>query len=93
MLQDENFSICSLKSDRSHLYREYLVRGKGHKVNEEIVVLRYGIIFPKDLLFKIRQRLKNYLEKDRRFIIDAKSPKKLVLRLAEWGDQQFPAEP
>ena len=48
--------------------------------------------FGKDLLFKIRQRLKNYLEKDRRFVIDAKSPKKLVLRLAEWGDQEFPSE-
>lgn len=43
-------------------------------------------VFTKDLLFKIRQRLKNYLEKDRRFVIDAKSPKKLYLRLAEWGD-------
>ncbi len=44
-------------------------------------------VFTKDLLFKIRQRLKNYLEKDRRFVIDAKSPKKLYLRLTEWGDQ------
>lgn len=43
-------------------------------------------VFTKDLLFKIRQRLKNYLEKDRRFVIDAKSPKKLYLRLAEWGE-------
>ena len=32
-------------------------------------------VFNKDLLFKIRQRLKNYLEKDPRFIIDAESPK------------------
>ncbi|HNV71696.1 MAG TPA: hypothetical protein PKO06_18470 [Candidatus Ozemobacteraceae bacterium] len=44
-------------------------------------------VFTKDLLFKIRQRLKNYLEKDRRFVIDAKSPKKLYLRLTEWGDK------
>ncbi|HNW36254.1 MAG TPA: hypothetical protein PKM25_15045 [Candidatus Ozemobacteraceae bacterium] len=43
-------------------------------------------VFTKDLLFKIRQRLKNFLEKDRRFVIDAPSPKKLVLRLAEWGE-------
>ncbi|MBF0498714.1 MAG: hypothetical protein HQM09_01165 [Candidatus Riflebacteria bacterium] len=42
-------------------------------------------IFNKELLFKIRQRLKNNLEKDTRFIIDAKSPKKLFLRLVEWG--------
>lgn len=43
-------------------------------------------IFTKDLLFKIRQRLKNYLEKDRRFVIDARSPKKLFVTLSEWGD-------
>ncbi len=43
-------------------------------------------IFTKDLLFKIRQRLKNFLEKDRRFVIDARSPKKLDVGLAEWGD-------
>ena len=43
-------------------------------------------IFTKDLLFKIRQRLKNYLEKDPRFVLDAKSPKKLYLRLTEWGE-------
>lgn len=43
-------------------------------------------VFTKDLLFKIRQRLKNFLEKDQRFIIDAKSPKKLYLRLVEWGE-------
>ena len=43
-------------------------------------------LFTKDLLFKIRQRLKNNLEKDRRFIIDAPSPKKLSLRLVEWGE-------
>ncbi len=42
-------------------------------------------VFTKDLMFKIRQRLKNFLEKDRRFVIDAPTPKKLVLRLAEWG--------
>jgi len=47
-------------------------------------------VFTKDLLFKIRQRLKNFLEKDRRFIIDAPSPKKLVLRLAEWGETGVP---
>ncbi|MFZ2956282.1 MAG: hypothetical protein WA705_05280 [Candidatus Ozemobacteraceae bacterium] len=45
-------------------------------------------VFTKDLLFKIRQRLKNFLEKDRRFILDAKSPKKLYLRLAEWGERE-----
>lgn len=44
--------------------------------------------FNKDLLFKIRQRLKNFLEKDKRFVIDAKSPKKLYLRLAEWGETE-----
>jgi hypothetical protein len=44
-------------------------------------------VFTKDLMFKIRQRLKNYLEKDARFVIDARSPKKLFLRLVEWGDQ------
>ena len=43
-------------------------------------------IFTKDLLFKVRQRLKNFLEKDRRFVIDARSPKKLDVGLAEWGD-------
>jgi hypothetical protein len=43
-------------------------------------------VFTKDLLFKIRQRLKNYLEKDPRFVIDAKSPKKLFVALAEWGE-------
>jgi hypothetical protein len=43
-------------------------------------------VFTKDVLFKIRQRLKNFLEKDPRFILDAKSPKKLFLRLAEWGE-------
>jgi hypothetical protein len=41
-------------------------------------------IFTKELLFKIRQRLKNYLEKDNRFIIDARSPKKLFIGLTEW---------
>ena len=45
--------------------------------------------FPKDLLFKIRQRLKNHLLKDRRFLVDARSPKKLVLRLVEWSSQEF----
>ena len=45
--------------------------------------------FPKDLLFKIRQRLKNHLLKDRRFLVDALSPKKLVLRLVEWDSQEF----
>ena len=44
-------------------------------------------VFTKDLLFKIRQRLKNFLEKDQRFVIDAKSPKKLFLRLVEWGGE------
>ncbi|MBI3040024.1 hypothetical protein HYY75_13405 [bacterium] len=44
-------------------------------------------VFTKDLLFKIRQRLKNFLDKDSRFLIDAKSPKKLFLRLREWGDR------
>lgn len=43
-------------------------------------------IFTKDLLFKIRQRLKNYLEKDKRFYIDARSPKKLYIGLAEWDN-------
>lgn len=42
-------------------------------------------LFTKDLLFKIRQRLKNYLEKDPRFYLDARSPKKLFVALAEWG--------
>lgn len=41
-------------------------------------------VFNKELLFKIRQRLKNYLEKDKRFFIDARSPKKLYIGLAEW---------
>lgn len=41
-------------------------------------------IFTKDLLFKIRQRLKNYIEKDPRFQLDAKSPKKLFVTLSEW---------
>ena len=41
-------------------------------------------VFTKELLFKIRQRLKNYLEKDKRFYIDARSPKKLYIGLAEW---------
>ncbi|NCB39181.1 MAG: hypothetical protein EOM80_10450 [Erysipelotrichia bacterium] len=43
-------------------------------------------VFTKDLLFKIRQRLKNYLEKDPRFFIDARSPKKLFVALSEWGN-------
>lgn len=43
-------------------------------------------IFNKELLFKIRQRLKNYLEKDKRFYLDAKSPKKLDVGLSEWQD-------
>jgi len=47
-------------------------------------------IFSKDLLFKIRQRLKNYLDKDRRFVIDARSPKKLYIALSEWGDLTSP---
>lgn len=42
-------------------------------------------VFTKELLFKIRQRLKNYLEKDKRFVIDARSPKKLYIALAEWN--------
>ncbi len=46
-------------------------------------------IFTKDLLFKIRQRLKNYLEKDPRFFLDAKSPKKLYVHLTEWGENDF----
>lgn len=50
-------------------------------------------VFTKDLMFKIRQRLKSYLEKDKRFIIDARSPKKLFLRLVEWGDQDLSALP
>jgi hypothetical protein len=41
-------------------------------------------VFTKEVQFKIRQRLKNFLDKDSRFIIDAKSPKKLFLRLVEW---------
>ena len=41
-------------------------------------------IFTKDLMFKIRQRLKNYIEKDPRFKLDAKSPKKLFVTLTEW---------
>jgi hypothetical protein len=43
-------------------------------------------IFTKDMLFKIRQRLKNYLEKDPRFYLDARSPKKLYVALREWGE-------
>jgi hypothetical protein len=46
-------------------------------------------VFTKDLLFKIRQRLKNYLEKDPRFFIDARSPKKLFVTLTEWGEAEF----
>jgi len=46
-------------------------------------------IFTKDLLFKIRQRLKNYLEKDPRFHLDARSPKKLFVGLSEWGSIIF----
>jgi len=56
LLQDENFSICSLKSHRSHLYGQYPVRGQGHKVNDKIVVLRFGIILSKDLLFEAREK-------------------------------------
>lgn len=41
-------------------------------------------IFTKELMFKIRQRLKNYLEKDNRFLIDARTPKKLFISLTEW---------
>lgn len=41
-------------------------------------------IFTKELLFKIRQRLKNNLEKDDRFFLDARSPKKLFVGLSEW---------
>ena len=46
-------------------------------------------IFTKDLLFKIRQRLKNYLEKDPRFYLDAKTPKKLYVHLTEWGENEY----
>ena len=46
-------------------------------------------IFTKDLLFKIRQRLKNYLDKDPRVYLDARSPKKLYVALTEWGDKVF----
>lgn len=46
-------------------------------------------VFTKDLLFKIRQRLKNYLEKDSRFYFDARSPKKLFVGLSEWGSIIF----
>ncbi len=46
-------------------------------------------VFTKDLLFKIRQRLKNYLEKDPRFFLDARSPKKLFVTLTEWGEAEF----
>jgi len=46
-------------------------------------------VFTKDLLFKIRQRLKNYLEKDSRFYLDARSPKKLYVGLSEWGSISF----
>ncbi|MFZ5949365.1 MAG: hypothetical protein ACOYXC_01570 [Candidatus Rifleibacteriota bacterium] len=46
-------------------------------------------VFTKDLLFKIRQRLKNYLEKDPRFYLDARSPKKLYVTLTEWGEAEF----
>ncbi len=46
-------------------------------------------IFNKELLFKIRQRLKNYLEKDPRFYLDARSPKKLYVALTEWGSVEF----
>lgn len=42
-------------------------------------------VFTKELLFKIRQRLKNYIEKDSRFQLDAKSPKKLYVTLTEWN--------
>ncbi len=46
-------------------------------------------VFTKDLLFKIRQRLKNYLEKDPRFFLDARSPKKLYVALTEWGETEY----
>lgn len=46
-------------------------------------------IFTKDLLFKIRQRLKNYIDKDPRFYLDARSPKKLYVALTEWGENVF----
>ncbi|GAB4280666.1 MAG: hypothetical protein Kow0029_25360 [Candidatus Rifleibacteriota bacterium] len=46
-------------------------------------------VFTKDLLFKIRQRLKNYLEKDPRFFLDARSPKKLYVALTEWGETDY----
>lgn len=42
-------------------------------------------IFTKELVYKMRQRLKNYLEKDKRFTIDAKTPKKLYIALSEWN--------
>lgn len=45
--------------------------------------------FDKELMFKIRQRLKNYLEKDSRFFIDARSPKKLYVSLVEWNQALY----
>jgi len=77
-----------------HIYRELKRRGKPVGLSELWRRLSSSLtasfelknIFSKDLLFKIRQRLKNFLEKDKRFIIDAKSPKKLILRLVEWGE-------
>ncbi|MFC1744391.1 hypothetical protein ACFL35_10395 [Candidatus Riflebacteria bacterium] len=40
--------------------------------------------FSKELLFKIRQRLKNYLDKDGRFHFKQTSPKKIEIGLVEW---------
>lgn len=79
------------------IYRNLKKRGKPQSLSE--IWRRFASpltasfelknIFTKDLLFKIRQRLKNYLDKDPRFYLDARSPKKLYVALTEWGDKVF----
>lgn len=74
------------------MYRLLKKSGKPHSLSEMwqrfsaplIASFELKNIFTKELLFKIRQRLKNNLEKDDRFFLDARSPKKLFVGLSEW---------
>lgn len=79
------------------IYKTLKKRGKPQSLSEIwrrfasplTVSFELKTIFNKELLFKIRQRLKNYLEKDPRFFLDARSPKKLYVALTEWGSVDF----
>jgi hypothetical protein len=79
------------------IYKNLLKRGRPQSLSEAwrrfsaplTASFELKNIFTKDMLFKIRQRLKNYLEKDPRFYLDARSPKKLYVALTEWGENDY----